>query len=174
MNVSALMCDDRLAGEYVADVKKFLAEFNWVYDWKLTRFFVDRIWERSPPDWLHAWQQLGTEQLSQIASSSEKAKLLPESLQHFISECRRLAISDRNPAVSIHSLPTYNRRKISAKKQHEFDQLLPRLVELFRKHQITEVVDIGCGIVRGCTKFQLFASTLRMPVSFALHSTKKF
>src|SRR5277367_861581 len=132
MDVSALLHDQSVASQYVTDVKKLLAEFSWVYDWKLTRFFVDRVWERCPADWLQALLRLSPDQLSQIASSSGKSKDLPESLQQFITECRRLSIVGHcqpRPHLCSLSPPAYHRRKISAKKQHEYDQLVPVLVE---------------------------------------------
>lgn len=149
MDACLLLHDQHLASQYITDVNKLLSEFSWVYDWKLTRFFVDRVWERCPVDWLQALLRLSADQLSQIASSTGKSIDLPSSLRHYIDECRRLSIVGRSPefVVPCSSLPTYQRRKISAKKQHEFDQLLPMLADLCNKHQISQIVDIGCGIV---------------------------
>lgn len=41
---------DKSLDVYVADVIHFLEQSQWIYEFQLTRFFIERVWENIPEE----------------------------------------------------------------------------------------------------------------------------
>ncbi|WAR27584.1 hypothetical protein MAR_013288 [Mya arenaria] len=73
------------------DVLIFLAKHQWLFDFKLTHIFVDKIWEHIPDEWLELFQTLPVEDLAGIPDGIIQEGW-PVSLKEFATTCLQFSL----------------------------------------------------------------------------------
>lgn len=88
--LSNIPSDETLNAESsLKEIVLLLSSNAWIYDFKLTRFFLDRVWERLPPEWNDVIQTLTIEDLSGLPYGETRSSW-PATLNQFIKDCLSL------------------------------------------------------------------------------------
>lgn len=144
---------DRGIGDYVASLTEFLANFSWIYDFKLTRFLRDGVYERIPDEWKQTLISLSNRELNELpyAYGSVKEEW-PPSLRDFVSEAISLLIQGNDVRKSLgretESVVLSGRivRGMKPKKRHEVERMVAFVGQLCGEREIRHVVDVGAGL----------------------------
>ncbi|KAI0215432.1 Methyltransferase-like protein 25 [Lamellibrachia satsuma] len=128
-------------------IVEFCIRYQWVYDLQLTKYFVDKAWEKIPPDWKDPLTSLTQDELNAFPHGFFKESC-PESLKEFIQTSHTLSLP-RSP-LSCHMTRTEldkNMRKgMNPKKIHEVSQMAGVVDKLCRECGVQHIIDIGSGL----------------------------
>ncbi|CAG2247834.1 unnamed protein product [Mytilus edulis] len=124
----------------------FLHEFDWIYNFKLTDFFIDEVWENIPGEWAECLLSLPYEHLNQLPFGF-MLDTWPVSFREFLQKAISLS-SSRNcktleTAVEIE--PNI-RRGMNPKKQHEVSKMAALVHDLVKDTGSDVIVDVGSGL----------------------------
>ncbi|XP_060081198.1 probable methyltransferase-like protein 25 isoform X2 [Ylistrum balloti] len=103
---------------------KFLVEYEWVYNFQLTKFFVNKVWDKIPRE--EEW---------------------PDSLKNFIRTALTLSLprSQRNGVTPVIISPDMC-RGMTPKKQHEVSLMSAVVHDVARQANCDVILDIGSGL----------------------------
>ncbi|KAI8503303.1 hypothetical protein Bbelb_191240 [Branchiostoma belcheri] len=133
-------------GEYVERMCRLLAEHEWVYNFQLTRFFAEKVWEKIPEEWKKPLLALSTDDLNHLPGGCTKADW-PTSLKAFVEDAASLALPRQQP----HDLVAMEiskdlARGMTPKKEHEVSYLASVIRDSCIRTSCSSVIDIGSGL----------------------------
>ncbi|XP_066270916.1 methyltransferase-like protein 25B [Branchiostoma lanceolatum] len=133
-------------GNYVERICRVLAEHEWIYNFQLTRFFVEKVWEKLPKEWREPLLSLSTDDLNHLPAGRVKDDW-PTSLKDFVETAASLAL----PRQQSHDLVAMEINKdlargMTPKKKHEVSYLASVVRDTCRKTSCSTVIDIGSGL----------------------------
>ncbi|CAH1252241.1 RRNAD1 [Branchiostoma lanceolatum] len=133
-------------GDYVERICRVLAEHEWIYNFQLTRFFVEKVWEKLPKEWRKPLLSLSTDDLNHLPTGRVKDDW-PTSLKDFVETAASLAL----PRQQSHDLVAMEINKdlargMTPKKKHEVSYLASVIRDACRKTSCSTVIDIGSGL----------------------------
>ncbi|RDD47557.1 Protein RRNAD1 [Trichoplax sp. H2] len=132
--------------QYLQDVVDIVAQFEWIYNFKVVDFFKERIWEKIPEEWQQPLLQLSYEDLKYIPQGRVK-EFWPESLQNFIAKVAALAMP-REPNQNIDKAEIQDDIGLGMipKKRHEVESMASFIAKMCENYGCETVVDIGSGL----------------------------
>ncbi|KAH3875305.1 uncharacterized protein LOC127869377 isoform X1 [Dreissena polymorpha] len=74
------------------DLLRFLYEYQWLYDFKVTEIFTSCIWKKIPPEWMTTFVSLSQEELRAMPDGQYQESW-PESLKFFIKTSQKYSLS---------------------------------------------------------------------------------
>jgi hypothetical protein len=143
---------DKRVHEYVLALTDFLTTHSWIYDFKLTRFFRDRVCHRLPDEWKQTLISLTSSELNELPFGFVKEEW-PDSLKEFISEAMSLDLPERTVTRKLTGKETKSvtlsgkiATGMSPKKTHEVERMVAFVRQLCEEHGIRHLVDVGAGL----------------------------
>ncbi|EDV21370.1 uncharacterized protein TRIADDRAFT_60323 [Trichoplax adhaerens] len=132
--------------QYLQDVVDIVAQFEWIYNFKVVDFFKERIWEKIPEEWQQPLLQLSYEDLKYIPQGRVK-EFWPKSLQNFITQVAALAMP-REPNQNIDKAEIQDDIGLGMipKKRHEVESMASFIAKMCENYGCETVVDIGSGL----------------------------
>ncbi|KAK2151013.1 hypothetical protein LSH36_379g01024 [Paralvinella palmiformis] len=131
---------------YFSECLLFLHKYEWIYDFQLTHFFTDRVWENIPSEWIGILTGLTIEELNQMPFGYCK-KSWPDSFKNFLWTATSLTPSrclsgDAHP-ISIDDKMSCG---MSPKKSHEVCHVAAVINGVCKQSHCKAVVDVGSGL----------------------------
>ncbi|XP_078579621.1 methyltransferase-like protein 25B [Branchiostoma floridae x Branchiostoma japonicum] len=134
------------AGEYVERICRLLAEQKWIYNFQLTRFFLERVWEKVPEEWRQPLLSLSTHDLNHLPSGHLKDDW-PTTLKAFVKTAASLSLP-RQQATDLVAMEINKdlARGMTPKKKHEVSYLASVVRDTCGKTSCNSVIDVGSGL----------------------------
>ncbi|CAG2228755.1 unnamed protein product [Mytilus edulis] len=124
----------------------FLYEFDWIYNFKLTDYFIDEVWENIPGEWAECLLSLSHEHLNQLPFGY-MMDTWPVSFREYLQKAMSLS-SSRNCKTletSVEIDPNI-KRGMNPKKQHEVSKMAALVHDLVKVTGSDVIVDVGSGL----------------------------
>ncbi|XP_076081227.1 uncharacterized protein LOC143052160 [Mytilus galloprovincialis] len=124
----------------------FLYEFDWIYNFKLTDYFIDEVWENIPGLWAECLLSLSHEHLNQLPFGY-MMDTWPVSFREYLQKAMSLS-SSRNCKTletSVEIDPNI-KRGMNPKKQHEVSKMAALVHDLVKVTGSDVIVDVGSGL----------------------------
>ncbi|XP_074661532.1 putative methyltransferase-like protein 25 [Tubulanus polymorphus] len=128
-----------------------LQKYSWIYDFQLTQFFIERIWEKIPEKWCEDLFSLTTDELGEIPYGYLKNSWSPD-LRTLVDETIALSLP-RQHSIAINPVTVAGDVEdkrlhvgMTAKKIHEVDNMAAFVDEFSRQGACNIVVDAGAGM----------------------------
>ncbi|CAC5359329.1 unnamed protein product [Mytilus coruscus] len=124
----------------------FLHEFDWIYNFKLTDFFIDEVWENIPGEWAECLLSLSNEHLNQLPFGF-MVDTWPESFREFLQKAISFSSSRNCKSLekSVEIDPNI-KRGMNPKKQHEVSKMAALVHDLIKDSGSDIIVDVGSGL----------------------------
>ncbi|KAL3884429.1 hypothetical protein ACJMK2_024568 [Sinanodonta woodiana] len=128
----------------------FLAEFQWVYNFRLTHFFIDEVWKHVPEEWMEYLLSMTVDELSQVPSGKLKEGW-PESFHAFVKKSLLYSSICTHAVSTIDSLDQICingqiKRGMTPKKLHEVCHMTSLVDHVTRESGAEVIVDVGSGL----------------------------
>ncbi|KAL4216420.1 hypothetical protein ACF0H5_024145 [Mactra antiquata] len=131
------------------DILYFLVQNKWIYDFKLTHFFIHKICDEIPKEWLPVLKTVSHEELSGLPFGYLKYDW-PESLKNFIRKCLKYSISREQQTLSTQIQDSNHhhaqQRGMSEKKWHEVNHMTSFIDHVTKSSSNNMIVDVGSGL----------------------------
>ena len=127
---------------------KFLQDYSWIYDFKVTNLLSDNIIDRIPEQWVTFLSAIDVNRFNEVfLSAEEPVNEFPVAIAKFISEYRSIGLHIKQSEccnVQSDQLSHADKKGVSIKKMHE----ISRLAEFIEKRvsKTFTIVDIGSGL----------------------------
>ena len=133
---------------------KFLRDFSWIYNFKVTSALSDNIVDNIPDSWKIFLTDLSVEEFNEIFYDKQNKASIPGDVNKFldlynsvteaVDSCCKVG---RNQRVlhKVTNLKDQDNRGINPKKKHEIDQFSQFLSSELNKNNIC-IIDIGSGL----------------------------
>ncbi|XP_033725202.1 protein RRNAD1-like [Pecten maximus] len=127
-------------------VLKFLEKYDWIYNFQLIKFFLDRVWENIPREWCEVLLSLSIEDLNRLPYGDMRDEW-PASLKEFIRTALTLSLprSPRKGTIPLGIDPEM-RRGMTPKKQHEVSLMSSVVHDVAQRADCEVILDIGSGL----------------------------
>ncbi|KAK3599773.1 hypothetical protein CHS0354_037259 [Potamilus streckersoni] len=128
----------------------FLAQFQWVYNFRLTHFFIDEVWKHVPEEWTEYLLSMTVEELNQVPSGKLKEGC-PESFHTFVKKSLLYSSICTHAVSTIDNLDqncinSKIKRGMTPKKLHEVCHMTSLVDHVTRESGSEVVVDVGSGL----------------------------
>ncbi|XP_063436455.1 probable methyltransferase-like protein 25 [Mytilus trossulus] len=124
----------------------FLHEFDWIYNFKLTDFFIDEVWENIPGEWAECLLSLSHEQLNQLPFGY-MMDTWPVSFREFLQ--KSISFSSSRNCKTLETAVEIDpniKRGMNPKKQHEVSKMAALVHDLVKDTGSDVIVDVGSGL----------------------------
>jgi len=125
---------------------RFLRNYSWIYDFKVTNILSDKILETIPSDWFEFLNSLTIDEFNDIFVNQEVAKNLPAEVKNFIETYNTLKVPVKKCPLSNSSLSNSQKIGINLKKEHEIVNFANFIEQKCSASDIINIVDIGSGL----------------------------
>ncbi|XP_062597462.1 probable methyltransferase-like protein 25 [Saccostrea cucullata] len=125
---------------------EILVDNQWMYNFQVTRFFIEEPWKSLPPEWREDLLNLTTEELNSLPFGYVQDDWT-ESLRKYISSATELVLP-RNLSEEIQpcTLTSELKRGMNPKKQHEVRHMAALVSDIATKTGCDVVIDVGSGL----------------------------
>lgn len=130
------------------EVIDFLQHYEWIYNFKLTDFFTNQVWENIPYEWVPCLLSLSIEELNGIPYGHLKDSW-PQSFKDFLLKAISFSLGrshSNNMDEPDLDLDQDLKKGMNTKKQHEVKQMSTLVHDLAGKTGSDVIVDVGSGL----------------------------
>ncbi|XP_049525857.1 uncharacterized protein LOC119456486 isoform X2 [Dermacentor silvarum] len=136
--------------EYLSSCARFLSEFSWIYNARMTDLLIAGTLDAVPAEWVNHLEKLSGEELGKVPFGLIKSDW-PSSLQSFVSRAVKLGearfLEPPSELVSKKTvLPPAWRQGLTPKKQLELEWLATLVADTCIAAQCGRVLDVGAGV----------------------------
>ncbi|KAL5019616.1 hypothetical protein ScPMuIL_002508 [Solemya velum] len=124
---------------------RFLVEYSWIYNFKVTDFISGQHWRSLPKEWVECLLALSVEELNELPFGFSKDEW-PASLKTFVQQALTFGIG-RTPAPRPGvEIPPQLCQGMSPKKQHEVSRMADYVHSAATEAGCDIIVDVGSGL----------------------------
>ncbi|XP_077524639.1 methyltransferase-like protein 25B isoform X2 [Amblyomma americanum] len=136
--------------EYLLSCARFLAEFSWMYEARMTDLLITGTLDRIPVEWVNHLDKLTDEELAKVPFGLIMSSW-PADLQAFVSRAMELGVArflepPAKPVVGKASFPPTLRRGLTPKKCMELEWVTALVADVCNGAQCGKVLDVGAGV----------------------------
>ncbi|XP_061174710.1 probable methyltransferase-like protein 25 [Saccostrea echinata] len=125
---------------------EILVENQWIYNFQVTRFFIEEPWNSLPSEWGNELLKLTTEDLNSLPFGFIQDDW-PESLRKFIYTATELVLPRTlSEEIQPCALTSEVKRGMNPKKQHEVRHMAALVSNMAAKTGCDVVIDVGSGL----------------------------
>lgn len=127
-------------------IVELLAEYQWIYNFQVTKFFIEEPWKHIPEEWKDVLTRLTTDELNLLPFGYSKENW-PKSLKEFISTASEMPLPRIiSEEIQPCSLDPQIKRGMNPKKQHEVSHMSALINDISVRTGCDVVIDVGSGL----------------------------